>query len=40
MNVTTRQRLGWGAANVIVVLVAAIFIKVLGVRVEEGRPGG
>jgi multiple sugar transport system permease protein len=25
---------------VIVVLVAAIFIKVLGVRVEEGRPGG
>jgi len=24
----------------IVVLVAAIFIKVLGVRVEEGRPGG
>ncbi|MGD9736151.1 MAG: carbohydrate ABC transporter permease [Solirubrobacterales bacterium] len=25
---------------VIVILVAAIFIKVLGVRVEEGRPGG
>src|ERR1700754_3335576 len=41
----SRLNLGLGSTVsvllfVIVVLVAAIFIKVFGVRVEEGRPGG